>query len=107
MLPKFYRSLDLFVLPSRSEGFCCAYVEAAGCGIPIMGCRGVSIEEVIPNEDKAQWLITPCDYVELAEKIKAYREHHWSFRFNRSLDIDVLWKEFLSELSKWQTQRSQ
>ena len=97
-LPAFYRTLDLFVLPSRSEGFCCSYVEAVGCGVPVMGCRGVSIEEVIAEEDKDKWLIEPQNHVELAEKIKAFIVNRWRFRFNRSLDIDFLWKNFLEEL---------
>jgi len=99
-LPNFYRSLDLFVLPSRTEGFCCAYIEAIGCGVPVIGCRGVSLEEVIPNVDKWKWLIVPCDYNDLAAKIRAYITNRWTFQINRSLDIDKLWKEFVDSLNQ-------
>ena len=97
-MPTFYRSLDLMVVPSRIEGFCCAYVESVACGVPIMGCRGISIEEVIPESDKAKWLITPRNEVELAEKIVAFYTHRMPFAFNRTLDIDSLWREFLDSI---------
>lgn len=65
----FYRSLDLFVLPSVYEGFCCAYMEAMACGVPVMGCRGISLEEAIPKEAWGDWLVPPHDPAALAERI--------------------------------------
>lgn len=97
-LPEFYNSLDLFVLPTWAEGFCCTLIEAAGCGIPIMSCKGVSVEEVIPEEDKNIWLFTPRNYVELANKIVSFYNEPREFRFNQSLDIDFITSGFMTAL---------
>lgn len=98
-LPAFYRSLDLFVLPSRFEGFCCAYVEAAGCRTPVMGCWGVSIEEVIPEDEKSKWLFRPMDAQDLADKILSYRARPTEQHFTRSLEIGDIWREFLDAIA--------
>lgn len=97
-LPDLYRSFDLFALPTWQEGFCCTLIEAAGCGTPVMSCRGVSIEEVIPDEDKDKWLISPCDATGLAEKIVNYYQNRFEFKFNQSLDIDYLIPEMLKHI---------
>lgn len=99
-LPQIYQSFDLFVLPTWQEGFCCTLVEAAGCGCPIMSCRTISVAEVVANSDWDKWLFAPQDYKELAQKIRAYLEHRWVFRFNRSLDIDDLWADFLGKIQE-------
>ena len=99
-LPAFYRSLDLFVLPTWQEGFCCAMIEAAGCGVPVMSCRGVSIEEVISETDRDKWLIQPKDFVDLGEKIVRYAKEKNKFHFARNLEINGIWKEFLDEIEK-------
>lgn len=101
-LVDFYNSLDLFVLPSRTEGFCCAYVEAIGCGVPVMGCRGVSVEEVIPLQDRNRWLITPKDYIELAKKILDFMENRWEFHLSRNMEIDGLMMDFLQKVECFQ-----
>lgn len=97
-IPVFYRSIDLMPIPSRLEGFCCAYVESVACGTPIMGCRGISIEEVIDESEKDKWLVEPYDYRALADKILFFYRNRSSFSFNRDLRIDTLWNEFLDEL---------
>jgi glycosyltransferase involved in cell wall biosynthesis len=47
LVPDFYRSADIFVLGSRSEGFCGACLEAMACGVvpvvtDVSGFRGVT-----------------------------------------------------------------
>ena len=93
-----YRSFDLFVLPSWQEGFCCVLVEAVGCGTPAMATDAISFKEVIPEEDWGKWLIKPMDHVALAAKIIDYHDKKCEFRFNRSMDINDLWEEFLNEI---------
>ena len=69
-LADFYRSLDLFVLPSSNEGFCCVYAEALACGVPVMGCRGVSfLDELLPEDEKRKWLVPTHDAATLADSI--------------------------------------
>lgn len=93
-----YRSFDLFVLPSWREGFCCVLVEAVGCGTPAMATDAISFKEVIPKEDWGKWLIKPMDHVALAAKIVDYHDKKYEFRFNRSMDINDLWKDFLDAI---------
>ena len=97
-LPDFYRSLDLFVLPSWVEGFCCAAVEAAGCGTPIIGCRGVSIEEAIPEDDWPRWLITPKDADGLADLIYQFRLLRPRQRLTGSFAMDDLVRQLLASI---------
>lgn len=44
-LPAFYRMADLFVYPSRFEGFGIPMIEAAVCGVPTIGATGSCLEE--------------------------------------------------------------
>ncbi len=97
-LPEFYRSLDLFALPSRQEGFCCSYVEAHGCGVPVIGCKGVSIEEVLSTDERERWLIAPMNVDDLAKKIAWAMNIRAKQSFSHLLDIDVLMSEFLNWL---------
>jgi glycosyltransferase involved in cell wall biosynthesis len=72
-LADFYHSLDLFVLPSSYwEGFCCVYMEAMACGVPVMGCRGISLEEAIPQDAWGDWLVPPHDAAALADRIRKW-----------------------------------
>lgn len=74
-LPDFYRSLDLFVMPSYFEGFGCVYTESWSCGTPFIGCEGQGIEDVINIEDRGLWLCKPRNVEDLARKIlRFYRE---------------------------------
>lgn len=99
-LPEFYRSLDLYVLPSTyAEGFNCTCVEAHGCGVPVMGYRGTSLDEVIV-EDREAWLAEPGDDAGLAKLIDDFlaapRQQRWAIDVN----IDAIarqWTQWLVE----------
>ena len=60
------RCCSLFVLPSRSEGLGCVYLEAMACAKPVIACRGQGIEEIVEHE-KNGWLITPDHLDELVQ----------------------------------------
>jgi glycosyltransferase involved in cell wall biosynthesis len=58
------RRCSVFVLPSRSEGLGCVYLEAMSCAKAVIACRGQGIEEVIEH-GKNGWLISPDSLDEL------------------------------------------
>lgn len=94
-LPAFYHSLDLFVLPSRLEGFCCVYMEAAACGVPYIGCKGISCAEVISPQACDIWLAEPDNVDSLADKIVQYYQSHPVQRLTRSMSWSDLIREFI------------
>ena len=64
------RRCSLFVLPSRSEGLGCVYLEAMACAKPAIACRGQGIEEIIEHQ-KNGWLISPDNLDELEQSLAA------------------------------------
>jgi glycosyltransferase involved in cell wall biosynthesis len=97
-LNNFYNSLDLFVLPSYSEGFGCVYVEALQNGVPIIAVRGQGIEEVLSLADRKHFLINKGDYKDLAQKIKSQIKA--PVKINYNFDIDRLIIDFLNKIEK-------
>lgn len=95
-LPDYYRSLDLFVLPSVFEGFGCVYTEAAACGIPFMGVYDQGAAECICEDEKSKWLIHPFDYIELADRIKEYYYNRYRQTLSKDYDINIIIKQFLN-----------
>lgn len=70
-LPAFYRSLDLYVLPSTyAEGFNCTCAEAFACGVPVMGYSSVPCldEGIVCDCDR--WIAPPHDEERLSEMIR-------------------------------------
>lgn len=93
-LPDFFRSLDLFVLPSFFEGFGCVYQEAAACGIPFIACERQGISDVLPEH--APELVAPNHVGALAEKILQFIHAPWPAR--EPVLIDKAVSTFLKEL---------
>ena len=97
-IPKFYNSLDVFVLPSVNEAFCCALIEAQACGIPIICCKGISTEEVMTEESKKNCLVAPHSPKAISEAAIRLRREHLVTQFDIDLDIDVITRHFLEWL---------
>lgn len=46
-VPEFLNSLDIFVVPSRTESFGVAALEASACGVPVVASRVGGLREVV------------------------------------------------------------
>lgn len=97
-LPDFYRSLDLFVLPSFFEAFGCVYTEAYACGTPFIACAGQGMDDLVPESERGLWLAAPGDARDLAAKIVAYYERRPRQHLAGEIAIDPLVCSFLGEV---------
>lgn len=97
-LPDFYRSLDLFVLPSYFEGFGCVFTEAWACGTPFITCEGQGMDDLIPERERQLWLCRPMDAEDLAAKILRFHMLRPRQHLVGSIDIDVLVPRFVEQV---------
>jgi glycosyltransferase involved in cell wall biosynthesis len=65
---EFFAALDLFIMPSRSEGWGLAAVEALARGIPVVASNTGGLPEIV-EAGKTGWLVPPNDAQALAEAI--------------------------------------
>ena len=66
-LPAFYRSLDVFVIPSRQEGLGIVGVEAMACGVPVVSTRNGGAEDYV--RDGENGFLTSGHAGEVADRI--------------------------------------
>jgi phosphatidylinositol alpha-1,6-mannosyltransferase len=68
-LPDLYRSADLYVMPSTREGFGIVYLEAAACGLRVVGGIGGGSADAIPDE-RTGVLVDPTDAAAVQDAIE-------------------------------------
>jgi glycosyltransferase involved in cell wall biosynthesis len=73
-LTRLYASADLFVLPSRFEGYGMAYAEAIAHGVPVIGTTAGAIPETVPAS--AGVLVPPDDVEALTAALQRLIENH-------------------------------
>ena len=70
----FFAALDVFLMPSRSEGWGLAALEAMAHAVPVIASRTGGLEEIVePNE--SGWLVAPHDPSALAGALAAAARH--------------------------------
>ena len=69
-LAEFFSALDLFVMPSRSEGLGSSALVAMAYGLPVVASRVGGLTEVV-EEARTGWLIEPASPSALAEALVA------------------------------------
>jgi len=60
-----YRAMDVFVLPSRHEGFGLVFAEAMAAGVPVVGTRVVGSVDAV-RDGETGLLVAPGDPAGLA-----------------------------------------
>lgn len=99
-LPDFYRTFDLFCVPSYFEGYGCVFTEAHACGVPFITCEGQGMDDLIYPEDRHLWLCKQRNPEDLAQKILYYYENRPQQRLAAETDIDVTVPRFLDEVER-------
>ena len=68
-LPRWYRAMDVLVMPSRYETMSNAVLEAMACGVPFVASAVGGSRELVKT--KAGWLFTPESASSLAQVLQA------------------------------------
>ena len=71
-MPSFYSAIDVFAMPSRSETFGYAYVEAMSCERPAIGCPAAGGPLEIIDDGRTGFYCDLVDPVMLSEKMTTY-----------------------------------
>jgi len=69
-MPLVYNGCDVFVLPSKAEGFGLVYAEAMACGLPVIGTSVGGVPEIITNGEDG-FLVSPENPTELAKVMES------------------------------------
>ncbi|MDP3052542.1 MAG: glycosyltransferase [bacterium] len=102
-----YVGSDIFALPSYSENFGMAVVEAMACGLPTIISDGVGIHREISNNRAG--IVAPCNPIQLAEAIdnllnnKMLRQNikeNAQRLIREKFDIDKVADEMIGEYKK-------
>ena len=88
ILPLFYQGCDVFVLPSRGEGFGIVYLEALFCGKPVIASNADAAAEVL-LQGKLGRLIAPDDKNQLVQAIHDSLTQSMSEDFLRQKAIEI------------------
>lgn len=84
-LPSYLLAADCVVVPSISEGFGYAAVEAATLGCPVVATSGHSVEEVLPG---SAYFVPPRDPIALAKAIITVMQDRPEWREPKRYDIE-------------------
>jgi glycosyltransferase involved in cell wall biosynthesis len=101
-IPDFLGNLDIFVLPSTSEGFPLVVLEAMAAGKPVVATRSGGPEEII-RDGHDGFLVPPADAETLSAKISELLEqpelaaavaHEAQLKIARQFSIEQMIREY-------------
>jgi glycosyltransferase involved in cell wall biosynthesis len=82
-----YRSTDIFVMPSRHEGYCIPVIEAMACGVPVIAARAGALPETIAG---AGLTFTPDQPDDLARLVRRVLTESSRVRSERPLRVAIV-----------------
>lgn len=91
-IPRLMNAADLFVLPSRSEGYPVVLLESLACGIPALATRVGGVHEILCDE-KLGIIVPPEDPIRLAEGIEAALDRTWDREYLANHVRHQTWEE--------------
>lgn len=104
-IEKYYKLADVFILPSRYEGFGHVYLEALACGLICIGSKSeppvcVTATEEIIIDEKIGYLIKFNDCKDIAEKIeKAFKESKNNVNYRREYVLNKFtWEDHYKKI---------
>lgn len=68
----FFRQADIFLMPSRWEGFGLAAVEAMNTGLPVIASRVSGLSEIVDTSTPCGILVSPDNPGEIAAAVKTF-----------------------------------
>jgi len=74
MVREYYKTADIFVLPSRSEGMSVALAEAMSCGLPVVASAVGGAKDILQDGQNGV-IFAPEDNEELARKLSCIIEN--------------------------------
>jgi len=93
---EYYKTMDIFLLPSRSEGFSLALLEAGAAGLPVVASNIPGTDEIIKNGENG-FLFEIEKPEELCNAIiKLSGDEKLKEKFGDTLRKEVLWNYLIS-----------
>lgn len=91
---EFYRAADIFLMPSKWEGFGLAAVEAMNTGLPVIASDVIGLKEIINVPETCGVIVSPSHPEEIADAMEKLldsdlRKTLGQNAFNRSSDFSV------------------
>ncbi len=98
---KYLKAFDVFILPSRTEAFPYALLEAGYAGLPIVASEVGGIPEIIPDAESGL-LVPPGNVIELEKSLKYMitKDHYRALvgpNIEKKIKADFSFKEMLKE----------
>ena len=107
-LVRMYNLIDIFITPSRLEGFGYTVAEAMACGKPVVATNISSLPELVINEkggflcdiDNIQDFVSRINYLSDDENLRRRMGRFNRERVNNFFSLDRMGKEYINLYKK-------